>query len=70
MRFFYFDADQDVVHVLPEESTSHGVFLGSVSENDFGVLNTNFVVQALFTKAKINRSGMTVRIVFGPSSQP
>ncbi len=70
MRFFYFDAEQDVVHVLPEESTSHGVFLGSVSEDNFGALNTNFLVQAFFNKANINRSGMTVRIVFGLSSQP
>lgn len=70
MRFFYFDEAQDVVHVLPEESSSHGVFLGSVSEDNFGALNTNFIVQAFFAKAKINRSGMTVRIVFGPSSKP
>lgn len=70
MRFVYFDDTAATVHILPEESTDHGVLLGSVSDEDFGKVRTNFLVQSLFVNAGINRTGLDVEIVIGPSSQP
>lgn len=70
MRHVYFDDVAATVNILPEESTEHGVLLGSVSDEDFGKLRTNFLVQFLFNRAGIDRSGLDVEIVIGPSSKP
>lgn len=70
MRYLYFDDVAATVTILPEESTEHGVLLGLVSDEDFGKVQTNFLVQALFANAGIDRTGLDVEIVYGPSIQP
>ena len=70
MRYLYFDADINTVTILPEESTEHGVVLGLISDDDFGKVHTNFLVQSLFANAGIDRTGLDVEIVYGPSIQP
>ncbi len=70
MRYLYFDDVTATVTILPEESTEHGVLLGLVSDEDFGKVQTNFLVQALFANAGIDRTGLDVEIVYGPSIQP
>lgn len=70
MRYVYFDDIAATVHILPEESTEHGVQIGMVSDSDFGKIRTNFLVQALFNRAKIDRSGLDIQIVIGPSQAP
>ena len=69
MRYLYFDDVAATVTILPEESTEHGVLLGLVSDEDFGKVQTNFLVQALFANAGIDRTGLDVEIVYGPSIQ-
>ena len=70
MRYLYFDDTAATVTILPEESTEHGVLLGRVSDEDFGKVRTNFLVQSLFNNAGINRTGLDIEIVYGPSIQP
>lgn len=70
MRYLYFDDTAATVTILPEESTEHGVLLGLVSDEDFAKVHTNFLVQSLFVNAGIDRTGLDVEIVYGPSIQP
>lgn len=70
MRYVYFDEPAAEVVILPEESTEHGVLLGLVSDDDFGKVHTNFLVQSLFNNAGIDRQALDVQIVLGPSLQP
>ena len=69
MRYIYFDETTNIVEILPDESTEHGVLLGSVSDEDFAHIKTTFLVQSLLYRAGIERSGINIQIVIGPSLQ-
>jgi hypothetical protein len=70
MRHFYFDDVANTVMILPEESTEYGQRIGTVSDEDFGKVNTKFLIQSFFTNAGISRTGLEVEIVYGPSINP
>jgi hypothetical protein len=70
MRYLYYDEVAKKVHIRPEESTDHGRLLGSVTEDDFDNIRTNFLVQALFHRARIDQTGLTIETMIGPANYP
>lgn len=67
MRYVYYDSIAKRVQILPEHDTEQGLFVGSISDEDFGKLNSRFLVQSLLKNHGIDVTGLDIEIVIGPS---
>jgi hypothetical protein len=70
MRYVYYEPALTKVFISPDASTEHGQLLGVISEDDFANIRTQFLVQALFHRARITIGGITIETVIGPANYP